>query len=364
MSGALFDNSTNQKIMGKIRKPLSPAQVAFQERMRQEREDKKKLSSLSAPQFSQPDTEVDVLELEEEQPKVPEKPKPTVAKSQPSSPAGKYDPKKRYHFQLINKDYESVKPRDADTNEVMDNPFPPVSFIEASGTGVNPDSGEIEHWRYVAGYSSIWVKDQMKPEPSESQLTNPKNFIEFRNGSLFVSGMNTALLDAMMIQDEFEEVKDPINPKPPRYRLVNPEKELKLTRNISDIRYEASKAAREATVEEMLPVAMYFGINVDNPERDLDRIRTEFIFRAESDPEAFTRQFTNPKIAYKYKITLALRANIINISAIPGKMVLTDTGKAFFDVKEGDAAEQFAQLVFNRNDEALKLYRQVENLVN
>lgn len=302
--------------------------------------------------------------LEEEPPQVVERPKTvTTSSRQPQQPTGKYDPKKRYHFQLINRDYESVKPRDAETNEIMDNPFPPIQFITNSGQGINPATGEIEHWRYIYGYQSIWVTDQMKPEPSKAQLENPKNFIEFRSGSLFVSGMNTALLDAMMIQDEFEEVKDAINPKPPVYRLVNPEKELRLTRNISDVKFEASKAAREATVEEMLPVAMYFGINVDKPEEDLDRIRTEFIFRAESDPEAFNRQFTNPKIAYKYKITLALRANIINTSAVPGKMVLTDTNRAFFDVKEGDAAEQFAQLVFNRNDEAVKLYQQIQNIL-
>jgi hypothetical protein len=350
------------------KKALSPAQLAHHQKLR-DIQAERKLAAQS--------NNTDVLELEEPE-QVQGQVRQQAMQSLPYSttpisipkvarvlppPTSKYDPKKRYHFQLINKDYESVKPRDKDTNEVMDNPFPPIWFAEPAGQGINPGSGDIEHWRYVAGYPSIWVKDQTKPVPTQAQLENPKNFIEFRNGSLFVSGMNGALLDALMIQDAYEEVKDPINPVPPTFRLVNPEKELKLTRSVSDMKFEASKAAREATVEEMLPVAMYFGINVDNPERDLDRIRTEFIMRAESDPEAFNRQFTNPRIEFKYKITLALRANIINTSSIPGKMVLTDTNRAFFDVKEGDAAEQFAQLVYNRNDDAVKLYNQIENLL-
>lgn len=274
----------------------------------------------------------------------------------------KYDQKKRYHFQLM-KEYTNAKGRDYETGEVLDNPFPPIYFIEPSGIQINPDSGEIEHWRYLSGYGSIWIKDQMKPEPTESQLTNPKNFIEFRNGSLFVSGMNTALLDAIMIQDIYEEVKNPLNVLPPVYRLVNPEKEMRQTMGTSDMRFEASKAAREAPVDVMLAVAMHFGINVDKPEEDLGRIRNEFILRAESDPDNFNKQFTNPKNAFKYKITLALRDNLISTNVIPGKMVLTSTQRVYFDVKEGDYAEQFAQLVFNRVDNAVSLYQQICNLL-
>jgi hypothetical protein len=282
---------------------------------------------------------------------------------QPAKPTTKYDQKKRYHFQLM-KTHESAKGRDMETGEILDNPFPPIYFIEPSGQGINPETGETENWRYLAGYPSIWVKDQMKPEPSDAQLANPKNFIEFRNGSLFVSGMNTALLDAIMIQDIFEEVKNPLNQLSPVYRLVNPEKEIKQIRSVSDMRYEASKAAREATVAQMLPIAMHFGIDVGKPEEDLYRIRNEFILRAESDPDNFNKQFTNPKNTFKYKITLALRGNLISTSVIPGKMVLTSTQRAYFDVKEGDVAEQFAQLVFNRVDEAVKLYHLIENLLS
>lgn len=335
--------------MSEIKRTPTPGQLAHYARQ----------SALAAAK-REAASNTDVLELDE-----PEQVKqPTIRQVEKKPPTSKYDPKKRYHFQLINRDYESVKPRDKDTNEVMDNPFPPIWWFDPEGTAINPDGGEIEHYRHISGYSSIWVKDQMKPEPTQAQLSNPKNVPEFRNGSLFVMGVHTALLDVLTIRDEYDEVKDPLNIIPPKYRLVNPEKERQITRNLSDMRYEASKEAREATTEEMLPVAMYFGIDVDYPERDLDRIRDQFIARAESDPEAFHKQFIDPKTLYKYKITLALRANIINTTSIPGKMVLTATHRAFFDVKEdGDAAEQFAQMVYKRNDDAVKLYNQLENLL-
>lgn len=277
-------------------------------------------------------------------------------------PSNKYDVKKRYHFQLM-KVHDSVKPRDYDTGEIMDNPFPPLYFVEPSCMAVNPETGDIEHARYLFGYSSIWLKDQNKPEPTDAQLANPKNFIEFKNGSLFVSGMNSALIDFLTTQDEFEEVKNPINPKPPTYRLVNPEKEIKLTRTASDMKFEASKAAREATVAQMLPVAMQYGINVDDPQENMETIRTQFIFRAEGDPEGFNKLFTNPKVKYKYVITQALRKNIISASVAPGKIVLVDTGKVCFDIKDGDAAEQFATLILARNNVAVELYAQIENVL-
>lgn len=343
------------------KKPLSEKQLAFQEKQKALWAEKKAAKEQSIQSGTQTQSDYVPSVQSQEQPYVAPS-QPTIIAKVPSKQTAKYDPKKRYHFQLM-KEYTSAKGRDYETGEVQDNPFPPIYFIEPSGTAINPESGEIEHWRYLAGYGSIWVKDQMKPEPSEAQLSNPKNFIEFRNGSLFVSGMNTALLDAIMVQDVFEEVKNPLNPVPPVYRLVNPEKEMKQTMNRSDMLFAASKAAREASVEEMLPVAMHFGINVDKPEEDLGRIRNEFILRAENDPDNFNKQFTNPKNAFKYNITLALRDNLISTNIIPGKMVMTSTQRVYFDIKEGDSAEQFSQLVYNRVDNAVALYQQICNLL-
>lgn len=274
----------------------------------------------------------------------------------------KYNPQKRYQFQLC-QIIETAKGRDWETGEMIDNPYPPVYIWMNDGQAIHPESGNIENWRYVFGFNSIWTKDQQNPAPTKSQLENPKNFIEFKNGSLFVSGTNSALIDSMMVQDAFEGVKNPINQVTPIYRLVDLEKNRKATRTNADIAFEAEKAAREATFEEMLPVAMHFGIDVDNPEQDMDRIRDEFIFRAKSDPEAFSKQFVNPKVKYKFVIVKALRKNLISTSIVPGKMVLTDTQKVYFDLKEGDAAEQFASLVLQRNDDAVKLYDQIQNLI-
>lgn len=274
----------------------------------------------------------------------------------------KYDTKKRYQFQLCDI-IETAKPRDNETGELIDNPYPPVYLWMNDGQAINPDTQNIENWRYIFGFNSIWTKNQQNPAPTKSQLENPKNFIEFKNGSLFVMGSNSALIDALMCQDQFEGVKIPINPVTPVYRLVDLEKNRKQTRTLSDVAYEAEKAAREATFEEMIPVALHFGIDVDNPERDADRIRDEFIFRAKQDPEVFSRQFVNPRVKYKYNIIKALRANIISATELPGKMIMVDTKKVYFDVKEGDAADQFAGLVLQRQDEAVKLYQQIENLI-
>lgn len=276
---------------------------------------------------------------------------------------GKYDPKRRYHFQLT-ETQEQGKPRDKETGEMLDNPYPPIYLGLNSGVGVHPTTNEIENWRYVFGYSSIWVKDQEKPSPSAAQLANPKNYIEFRNGSLFVSGSNSALLDALFIQDICEGNKNQVvDGTPAKFRVVDPDKARKLIRTQADVAFEAEKAAREATFEEMLPCAMVFGIDIDGPEENEERIRTEFIMKAKQSPDAFTKQFTNPKNKFKYNVTMALNTGLISASIIQGKMVLVDTQKPYFDVKEGDLAEQFAKLLMERNDKANELYEQIKLLL-
>lgn len=270
----------------------------------------------------------------------------------------KYDPKKRYHFQLT-ETQEKAKPRDKETGEMMDNPFPHIFMIANDGVGINPKNGDMERWRYIFGYNSIWITDQTKPEPGKQQLENPKNFIEFKKGSLFVMGTNTALLDTMHIQDIFEGVESPVNPVPPKYKLVDENKSRKLVRDQADLSYEAEKAARETEFEELLPIAMLFGIDIDNPEENEERIRTEMIFKAKQSPDVFSKQFVNPKTKFKYHIVQAMRKGLISDSIIPGKMCLVDTQKPFFDAKEGDVAEQFAGLLMIRHEGATKLYDQI-----
>lgn len=283
---------------------------------------------------------------------------PNFGKQKTGSPQTKYDPKKRYQFQLA-QIVEKAKPRDRETGEMVDNPYPPIFISTNEGEAIHPKTGLIETWRYLFGYSSIWVKDQVNPKPGKRQLENPKNFIEFKNGSMFVMGTNTALMDAMMIQDQYEGVVNPINQVPPVYKLVDLAKDRKVMMDKADLAYEAEKTAREASFEEMLPVAQHFGIDVDHPEEDKERIRSEFIFKAKQDPIAFSKQFVNPKVKFKYNIVQGLRANIISSNIVPGKMVLVDTQRVYFDVKEGDSAEQFASLLIQNNQDAVKLYEQM-----
>jgi len=285
-------------------------------------------------------------------------PKPV---NKPKNYTGKYDPKKRYQFKLV-ETHEKAKPRDKDTNEILDNPYPPIYMITNNGVGRNPKTGEVENWRYIFGFNSIWVSDQTKPEPSKAQLENPKNFIEFRNGSLFVSGVNSALLDALMIQEIYDKCESPLEEKKKVYTLINEDDQRRVIRENADMAYLAEKAAREATLAEMIPIASAFGIDVDDPEENEDRIRTEFIFKAKTMPEQFSKQFVNPKNKYVYNFTQALREGIISSDMIPGKVVLVGTGKVYCEIKEGDVAEQLAQMLILRNSEVISLYSALENI--
>lgn len=284
----------------------------------------------------------------------------TAEKRKPGNPAlTKKEPdvmdKKIYRFQLL-KSYDSAKPVDAKTGEPSQNPFPPIHIVPNEGRAYNPVRKEIEHWRYLNDYQSIWVIDQEKPKPTKAQLDSHKNTIQFNEGMLTVSGKEKAKIQALMVQDIFEEVKDPIEQVTKIYQLLDQYKEMSKVRAADDQAYEAEKAAREAGTSELLPMAMLFGININDPESNEEIIRGQLIRKARTNPKFFLEQFANPKNRIKFLVTKAIQEGVISYSMIPGKMVMAETGVPLFSVNsEGDVPDQVASLVMSENEAATRL---------
>lgn len=263
---------------------------------------------------------------------------------------------KYYTFQLVQA-IETAKPRDAKTGEVGQHPYPPIYLAPNEGRAFNPKTGEIEHWRFLSDYGSIWVKDQDKPKPSIGQLASEKNIIQFNEGFLRVSSKEKAKLDALKVQDAFEGNDSPIQEGAVRvWRLVDADKELSTVRSKADEAYEAEKSAREATLEEMLPVAMIFGIDITNAEDKVEKIRTQFILKAKANPAAFNREFVNPRNKAKFLVTSAIQKGTISYSLIPGQLVYVDTNEIILPVNsEGDVPDQVASLALAGDAKAQKL---------
>lgn len=260
----------------------------------------------------------------------------------------------RVQFKLL-QSHEAQKPRDKETGQLVDNPYPDIYYIPNAGVAVNPKTKEEERWRYLSGYSSIWVKDQTNPYPSESQLNNAdgKNDLKFDRGSLFVRESDKAKLDALMIQDIFDGVKQQVNPIPFVYTLIDHDVEQRKVRSQADEAFEAESLARKASFDEMLAVALAFGIDIQNAEADEEAIRTKFIFKAKENPSLFTKVYNDPKNKVRYLVTKNIQSGMITIS----DGVLHYNGVAKFQINQNkDVAEQVGELTIRGDKDANKLY--------
>jgi len=147
------------------------------------------------------------------------------------------------------------------------------------------------------------------------------------------------------------------------FRLIKEGETLVKASEINDQAFEAETAARNASIEELLPVAMLFGINVDNAEKRGEQIKKEVILKARQLPDAFLANFVSPKTSIKYLVTKALNKNII--SGASGQLIMVETEKVLFPVnKDSDIAEQVATLVMGNDEQASLLYTQLKKVLS
>lgn len=170
----------------------------------------------------------------------------------------------------------------------------------------------------------------------------------------------TAKYEALTVQDIYDGIGDrQINEVPFKYTLVDPAKEQTKLRNAADEAFEAEKLAREASTEEMLGVAMAFGIDVQNSDMEEDSIRTKFILKAKSEPKLFMRVFNDPRVKIKFLVTKYLSEGLITVM----EGVLSYNGNGMLAVRmDADIAEQVATMALEGEEKAIQLYETLKSL--
>lgn len=280
--------------------------------------------------------------------------RPIVVDKEVPVKANKSVEPKRVQFKLV-VSHEAQKPRDKATGELNYNPFPDLYIIPSSGVAYNPETEEQERWRYLFGYNSIWEKDQQSPIPTKERLGNVdgKNDLQFDRGSLFVNSSDKAKIQALKVQDIFDGNTNQVQSVPYVYTVIDAERETMKVRNSADEAFEAESLARKSSFDEMLSVAMAFGIDIQNAEADEETIRTKFIFKAKENPQLFSKVFNDPKNRIKFLTTRALNDGSITVS----DGVLSYNGVAQFQIKmDADIAEQVANKAMGGEVSANKLY--------
>ena len=72
--------------------------------------------------------------------------------------------------------------------------------------------------------------------------------------------------------------------------------------------HDAISLIRDKSIDELLPVILYLGIDIDQRNQD---IRRELLVEAKSNPKNFIAMFDNPMIKMRASISLAVQHGII-----------------------------------------------------
>ena len=270
---------------------------------------------------------------------------------------------KQYIFQLL-KTHSKQKPVDSNTGELVGSPYQPWFGVVNSGmawdTTFKPKGSQKEgaqrRWRYLANYPTIWVDEQIDPEPSKEDLADPANDLVFRQGVLRVFGHQEMKLKALMLNNAFAGVERQLKNVPFEYELLDQDKIDKEVLETLDEQFESEKSAREASLSEMYSLAYYYGIDLAGSD---DAIRKQFITKARQNPKDFNRQFVNPKNKYKYVFASAFADNIISSTMIPGTVCLVESQVKVFDLKSEDAIDELASNCMIADKKAMELYTQL-----
>lgn len=277
---------------------------------------------------------------------------------------------KQYIFQLL-KTHEKAKPVDNSTGEIIGSPFQPYYGVVNSGLAWDPDyispieakkaksdqkRGAARRWRFLYNYPTIWVDEQIEPEPTKEDFAAAENDLVFRKGLLRVFGHEKMKLKALELNNAFQGVVRPLKSVVKEYMLLDQDKIDKEVLQQLDDSFEAEKSARDASLEEMYAVAYYFGIDLSKSD---DAIRKAFINIARSKPAVFNREFVNPKNKVKYTILEGLAENYISDTIVPNTLHYVESGTKIMDLKTPDTAEEIATMYMSGDIKSTNLYNKI-----
>jgi len=153
-----------------------------------------------------------------------------------------------------------------------------VHMIQSKGVTIfDEESGQVREMRYCPNEPSIW-----RDEQSDSAR---KQAVVFRDGNLIVPRTKPNLMEYLD--------RHPANKANGGngFKLLDNKKDAEVNLNKEFSVSEAIIAVRDKSIEELLPVAIYFGMNID---RNASEIRFDLLQRAKKNPTEFLASFDSP----------------------------------------------------------------------
>ena len=158
------------------------------------------------------------------------------------------------------------------------------------------ESGQIRNLRYCPRENSPYVDEQNENSVREAVI--------FRDGRLLVPKEKPNLMKFLDLHPENEANGGHL------FKLIDDKKdaEKELAKEFSQS--EAIMMVREKDIQDLLPVAIYYGININ---RATSEIRYDLLQTAKKNPTAFIQAFDSPEVTTRAMITQAGDYQIINL---------------------------------------------------
>ena len=153
-----------------------------------------------------------------------------------------------------------------------------VHMIQSKGITIfDEESGQVREMRYCPNEPSIW-----RDEQSDSAR---KEAVVFRNGNLIVPRTKPNLME-YLDRHPGNQANGGNN-----FKLIDNKKDAEVNLQKEFSVSEAIIAVRDKSIEELLPIAIYFGMNID---RNASEIRFDLLQRAKKNPTEFLGAFDSP----------------------------------------------------------------------
>lgn len=158
------------------------------------------------------------------------------------------------------------------------------------------DSGKIRNLRYCPRENSPYVDEQSENSVREAVI--------FREGRLLVPKEKPNLMKFLDLHPENVANGGHL------FKLVDDKRdaEQELAKEFSQS--EAIMMVREKDIQDLLPVAIYYGININ---RATSEIRYDLLQTAKRNPTGFIQAFDSPEVTTRAMITQAGDYQIINL---------------------------------------------------
>jgi len=172
-----------------------------------------------------------------------------------------------------------------------------VHMIQSKGITIfDEEIGQIREMRYCPNEPSIWRDEQSDNARKEA--------VVFRNGNLIVPKTKPNLMEYLDRHPGNQSNGGSI------FKLVDNTRDAEINLDKEFSISEAIIAVRDKYIDDLLPVAIYFGMDID---RSVSEIRFDLLQRAKKDPSAFLSAFDSPIVKVRALVKQCQSYQIVNL---------------------------------------------------